>query len=167
MKNKLNQHQTLSYLFITALILWGCQTAPTPTLSATTNAPYPPLASTLAPYPINTPGNQAYPVATAYTPKYVLTLDPIRTGDIHVTGSGPIKLPIQIVDVSRTGKVLGAGIINESGHFDIPINPVAIGGNRIGILLGDLTGTTYRQEDFSGRDMPLIGLILTSTMTIK
>ncbi len=163
MTHTLKWHGALSFLLGIAFTLWGCGATPTPTL----NPPYPPQAGTPGPYPVSTVSSLPYPIATATAPKYVLSLDPVHSGDIHVTGSGPTKLPIQIIDVSKAGKQLGVGVINDAGRFDVPINPSAIGGNRIGIMLGDLTGTSYRQEDFTGRDMPLIGLVLTSTMTLK
>jgi hypothetical protein len=152
-------------------------------------------AKTVAPsgYPINTPfSGGAYPVSTPppatqpetgypvapspVTPNpeaasYTFTLDSIHAGDVHVTGTGPAQLPIRIADLSQGGVQIGVGLIDNTGRFDIAINPPAIGGYRIGVLLGDLSGTKYHIEDFGrvvgSRDIPLIGLVLTSTLTNK
>jgi hypothetical protein len=99
------------------------------------------------------------------------TLDSIRGGADRVSGTGPAGLPIRIIDISQVGAQIGSGVIEETGHFEILVAPPVVGGNRIGIQVGDLSGTSFRGEDFlSGpgyRDIPMVGIVLTSTLSTR
>ena len=163
-----------------ALTLFGCRSTPDssagyPINNQTNSNPggaYP-VSQPLSTQPASGyPGGALSPVPTsANAGKLVFTLDPIHAGDAHVTGTGPAHLPIRIIDLSRAGAEIGTSLIDDKGRFDIAISPPAVGGYRIGITLGDLTGTKYHIEDFVGgpgyKDYPLIGLVLTSTLAIK
>jgi hypothetical protein len=99
------------------------------------------------------------------------TMDPVRGGDTRVTGTGPAGLPIRIIDLSQAGTQIGSGVIDKTGHFKISVAVPIIGGNRIGIQIGELAGTLFRYDDFQRgpgyRDIPMIGIVFTSTLASK
>jgi hypothetical protein len=176
--NKLKS-RFLTVAIVVALAVAGCRsktTLPTgyPINNSSGGGGYP--ANTLV--PPATPPSSGYPGGASASPttnsevaSFIFTLDPIRAGDTHVTGAGPASLLIRLTDYNEAGFQIGTGLIDAQGHFDIAINPPAIGGHRINLQLGDLTGTKYHLEDFGNvpgiRDIPLIGLVMTSTLTIK
>ena len=128
-----------------AILLTGCAAGPAPS-----PIPQPdPLAPTLP------------------APRYTVTLDPVRAGDLVVSGSGPAGLPIRIVDISQVGYSYGETMIGQGGRFTLQLAEPAIGGNRIGVLLADLAGSKYTPADFGGRDIPLIGLVIASQLVAK
>lgn len=144
----------LCWILCLMLMMIGCQ-RPEPGTSPATS----PL-SPLSPQGENTPG---------WGP--IFTLDPLREGDIVVTGTGPANLPIRVIDLSQAGDQIGGGLIEQTGRFNIAVSSPVIGGNRIGIQIGDLTSTPFRYEDFiSGpgyRDYPMIGVVFTSTLATR
>ena len=112
---------------------------------------------------------QADPVAdpqpaSAVPPRYTVSLDPVRAGDTHVSGDGPGGLPLRVVDMSLAGEPLGEGVVAQDGTFLILLGSPVAGGNRVGILLGDLAGSKYSQSDFAVRDVPLIGAVVASQL---
>jgi hypothetical protein len=102
------------------------------------------------------------------SPIYVYTFDtPLVPGDTQVTGSGPENIPIRIVDVTLMGAELGAGAIDQDGKYAITVSPLPKG-HRIGIMLGTVADSKKSYElQRHGQDMPMIGIILTSTMTLE
>jgi hypothetical protein len=99
------------------------------------------------------------------------TLNPIRAGDTRVTGTGPARLPIRIIDVSLVGEQIGSGAIDENGKFDISVSPPIETQHSIGIQIGDLQGTPFKYEDFiwgeGYKDLPMVGIIFTTTLSTK
>ena len=117
--------------------------------------------------PSSPPTPQADPVAdphpaSAVPPQYSVSLDPVRAGDTRVSGEGPAGLPLRVVDMSLAGEPLGEGVVAQDGTFLILLGSPVAGGNRVGILLGELTGSKYSQSDFAVRDVPLIGAVVAS-----
>jgi len=125
-----------------------------------------PTASPLVPLPVS-PLSSPLMVPSPFPTGPAFTLDPVRAGDDHVTGTGPAGLPIRIVDLSEVGWQIGSGAINEDGNFDIQVVPI-VAGHRVGIQINDLSGTSFREEDFmSGpgySDIPMIGVVFTSAL---
>jgi hypothetical protein len=102
-------------------------------------------------------------VAPAPTDMPKLTLDqPLNAGMDMVTGSGPAGLPIRLYDVGITGEELGSVVIGQQGTFSIQLLSPLRSGQRVGLALGDLQGTTFKRQDFTNQaliDLPIIGLL--------
>ncbi len=135
--------RNLLVLILYALALTACRPAalPSPTL----------------PLPSPTPLDEAYPGPTlpVITPSAPATsavrfqIDrPVRTGATVVKGSGPAGIPIAIINVTDMGAELGAGVIDPNNRFAIAVSPLPVN-VRIGLTLGDLTGTSYTYEQFN------------------
>jgi hypothetical protein len=75
---------------------------------------------------------------------------PLKPGDTIVRGTGPANVPIIIANVFLMGEVIGEGIIDADGHFEIAVPPLEEG-HWIGIALDNLSGTEYTYEDFYAR----------------
>lgn len=117
--------------------------------------PLPP--STGAAYPISTPivaeypapvndaqatNESAYPAPALPGPRvdpaerFRFDL-PLPANNTIVTGQAPENLPLAIVDVTFAGVILGSGLSDENGRFEIPVTPLPEG-HRIGIALASL-----------------------------
>lgn len=72
---------------------------------------------------------------------------PIIEGSKSVSGVGPPGVPIRIQDVTFMGTLLGETTIAADGTFQITVEPLEVG-HRIGVSLGDFTGTEWRTEEF-------------------
>jgi hypothetical protein len=60
---------------------------------------------------------------------------PLKAGAMEVSGRGPAGIPLQVVDITGGGEVLGTGVIEDDGSFLIKLG-VPIEANRaIGISL--------------------------------
>jgi hypothetical protein len=60
---------------------------------------------------------------------------PLRAGTKEVTGRGPADIPLQVIDITAGGEILGSGIIDDDGSFAIGLG-VPVEANRvIGIRL--------------------------------
>jgi predicted small lipoprotein YifL len=73
---------------------------------------------------------------------------PLRAGDIAVRGSGPPDVPIIIANVTLMGTPLIFGEIGPDGHFEFDLPAPLEENHRIGLALGDLTGTPWSEEMF-------------------
>lgn len=125
-------HWRVRSTLIIILCLAAC-TSPAPTLSPVPTSP-------LILSPLDTP--------TALSAAVPFRLDkPIVEGINTVSGTGPSGVPIIIADVTFVGEVLGTGRIGPDGVFTIAV-PVLEKGHRIGLAIGDLTGTQWKMEDF-------------------
>lgn len=79
-----------------------------------------------------------------------------------VTGTGLPSLPIRLYEVDMTGKQLANGVIDEQGTFSIQLLTPLKAGQRVGLVLGDLKGTSFRREQvkqYALIDLPIIGLL--------
>jgi hypothetical protein len=61
---------------------------------------------------------------------------------------GPAGIPIMLQDITFNGEVLALGAIDENGRFKVNLPRSLEVGHRIGITLGDLTGTGLSREQF-------------------
>ena len=135
---------TVVFLVSTLFLSSGCAQK-TPALS-----PVPPTPSTVfqSPFasPLGTLQSPLPPDAGAIVP---FRLDrPIPVKAQEVTGSGPTGVPIQVVDVTMAGVLLGTGVIDRDGTFTVSLFTPLEARHRIGIALGSLAGTKWRDEDF-------------------
>ncbi len=114
--------------------------------------------------PLATPGgspleNQS-PVSTPL-PAIVLN-EPVRAGDTQVSGSGPPSLPIRLYDVGLTGDELGSEVIGKNGTFKVKLASPLRAGQRVGLALGDMTGTDFSYDALKEQatiNLPVIGLL--------
>lgn len=145
------------------LILVGLLAACAPLVP--TSPPVSPLSPLRSPSPLPTPQPPANKIAAFRLNK------PIFEGTDQVTGTGPEGVPIMIVDVTFMGEPLGQGVIGSNGVFAIKV-PVLEKNHRIGIMLGNLTGTPWKMEDFYAPEyrgdeavqMPMVGFVYDSAM---
>jgi len=149
------------YSIVLVLTLVGMFFLPACARSAPPESPLvlSPLASPIRPATAPTP-------TLPFGPRF--TLDrPLLPNSTVVTGQGPAGVPIRIVNVTRAGRELGAGTIGPDGRFSIEVSPLPPG-ERIGIMLGDVTGTPFRKEDFlRGEgyvDIPMVGILFDTAM---
>jgi hypothetical protein len=93
--------------------------------------------------------------------------EPVRVNDTIVTGSGPANVPILLINVSFVGEVLASTTINESGHFLFEIDQPLEVNHSIGLQLGDISGTEFRESQFLYNEKyyerPFIGIIFFMT----
>jgi hypothetical protein len=150
----MNRHPAAkAYLMplVFGLLLAGSGCSPT-----ATSAPTPGVALTGFPYPgptlaDNTP-NIAYPVSTATRPGTVAAIPfrlekPVYEGATQVFGRGPATVPIVLQDVTFAGVVLSATTIDSNGTFAFAVAPLEKN-HRIGVTLGDLSGTPWQLDVF-------------------
>ena len=118
------------------------------------------------PAPATTQTADGYP-APGKGPEFTLN-QPVRASDSQVTGKGPAGVPIKLVNVARSGELIGETTIGSDGAFTISLPSKLTAGDRIALMLGNTAGTNVDPNDFvSGpgyQDYPLIGNLLTSTV---
>lgn len=134
-------------VFCVSLLIIGCNSvSPTPTLNIPTR-----------PYPGPVTGAPVNPVR--------FQIDrPVKVGDTVVKGSGPAGIPIVIANVTTMGTILGGDVIGDDNRFSVDVTPLEAN-TRIGLEIGDLTGTSYvwdqfQTEPFKGSGaliVPLVG----------
>jgi len=136
-----------SIFLLVSLLIAGCNSAPT---TPTNNPP-------TKPYPGPVTGAPVNPVR--------FQIDrPVKAGDTIVKGSGPAGVPIVIANVTMMGTILGGDVIGADNRFSIDVPPLE-SSTRIGVEIGDLTGTNYvwdqfQSEQFKGSGaltVPLVG----------
>jgi len=149
--------QLSSWIWAAILILAACNT-PTPTVS-----PLPQTSPIVVPGPFDSPVSAT---ALPMGPAFMLN-EPILEGATTITGTGGPNVPIRIVDISMSGTDIALGIVGSDGKFSLPVTGQLLKGHNIGIILGDLAGTSFKRDDFiSGpnySDLPYIGTIFAST----
>src|SRR5450432_136779 len=120
--------------------------------ACSTPKPVPGATSTAAGYPAVQGTQPLYP---GVAPEPTLRGDeipfhiakPIMAGATTVSGTGPAGAPIVLEDVSFMGAVLGQTKVGPDGKFQFAVQPVA-SGDRLGVTLGDVTGTQFTQDQF-------------------
>lgn len=133
--------------------LAACRGKPSPVLSPLVSPVTSPLASPVA-SPLPTPVEVA---------EFILQ-QPLKQGQETVSGTGPPRVPIRIVDITYMGDELGYGVIDQDGTFSIAVSPLA-SGHRVGIMLGDVSDPERRQAlQRGGQDLPMVGIVLASAM---
>ena len=111
-------------------------------------APETPVPSTVSPLasPLEAGGS---PLATPTREVEPFQMDkPLVAGMSKITGSGPAGIPVLVADVTMGGQVLGRSTINNQGEFEIKLNAPLEARHRLGLTLGDMTGTGKQYEDF-------------------
>jgi hypothetical protein len=96
---------------------------------------------------------------------------PIAVGATRVTGRGPEDVPIVLMDITFAGPVLATGEIDGNGEFELMLNEPLEAEHRIGLSLGDLSGSKWQAADFSSDfngdeaiNIPQIGFFFDSYM---
>lgn len=116
--------------------------------------------------PIEAPSTSSHAPPPTVRPEFILD-EPLKAESTMVTGAGPANVPIKVVDITRMGRELGTGVIGSDGNFAIEVSPL-IQGDRIGIMLGDVTGTDIDPADYSKgesySDIPMIGVVFDTAM---
>ena len=140
---------------ITSFLLFGCNITQNETTVTSLGTPgtlenqessYPsggyPIADLDLAYP-------SYPVEGEHLrgPDFILNT-PLQAGDTMVSGIGPADVPIKLIDLSEIDLVLDETTINEDGSFEFHIQQTLQEGHLIGIILGDISGTSFHQSDF-------------------
>lgn len=121
------------------------------------DSPVSPLAEQSSfPSPLPSPEKKQGPVFTIS--------QPVLAGSREVTGSGPAGVPIFLVDVTEVGRQLAATTIDKDGKFLFELVEDLVAGHSVGLMIGDLEGTSFNYEDFlygdTYYDRPLIGVLL-------
>ena len=128
---------------------------------------YPPPSDEMVPlsaYPA--PGGNESPAAGTH---FRIDL-PVLEGATELTGAGPAGTPIQVVDISMNGSVLGNGVIGDDERFAIQL-ATALEANRIiGIELAiprdsDTWTQLWELRGENARSIPNLGYYLDSIVT--
>lgn len=114
------------------------------------------------------------PMATSTAPNVEpFRLDtPIVEGATRVSGSGPAGVPIVLHDITLGGVLLASSAIDTNNEFEFQLDEPLERGHRIGIALGDLSGTRWEQDDFSNESyygeralsVPQVGFFFDTSM---
>lgn len=160
----------LPLLVLIALITAGCQSAgPTEQEIRETEAGYPApetVPDMAGSYPAD--GYPAEPDIPIEVPGYnrgpdFNILEPVVGGDMVVEGNGPTGVPINLIDFSTGGTLLGTTIIETDGTFKFELEQPLVSGNSIAIQLGDISGTDLNPDDFiyneNYYDRPYVGIL--------
>jgi hypothetical protein len=145
----------------------GATTTGAPAAGPTATGAYPAPAGAY-PAPAAALDSNGYPAPTLpQGPEFSFTL-PVKASDAEVTGKGPAGVPIKLVNVARSAETIGETTIGSDGTFKISAQGKLIAGDRIALMLGNLAGTKFNQNDFlSGpgyQDYPLVGILFTSAV---
>ncbi len=160
-------------LLLFALVACGSTGADRSSVTATTES-----AAPLPAYPGAYPALPASPLPTVDpypAPPYSnlpegpqFTIDqPVRLSQGRVTGTGPAGVPIRIVNITRGASQIAAVTIGSDGIFSAPLQDT-FAGDRIAIMLGDLSGTSFDRNQFlrgpGYEDWPLVGVLFASAL---
>ena len=139
-----------------------------PTSGATATGAYPAPTSAY-PAPSAAQGVDGYPPPSPLTQGPQFTLNtPVRVADAQVTGKGPAGVPVKLVNVARSGDLIGETTIGNDGAFTVKVSAKLIAGDRIALMLGNTAGTKFNPNDFitgpGYEDRPLVGVMFASTV---
>jgi hypothetical protein len=155
MKTTLNYYEIKLYLSIVALVtvFSACSDASAPSIVSdksdqeTNNVDAYPVENsnvTNFAYPATSGESvvtqESYPAPVASEefkePRFRFDL-PLTEGSTSASGQSPPNLAITIVDITFNGVVLGSGVSNDDGRFNVSVQPLPQG-HRIGITFADL-----------------------------
>jgi hypothetical protein len=127
--------------------------------------------------------NEAYPAAnnagypapvTATEGKQgpVFTINkPVKVSATEVTGTGPAKVPIVLVSVTNLGEQISSTVISNDGTFVFKLTAPLTVDTTVGIMLGDLSGTSFNAMDFTVSatyyDRPMIGILFDIAQVVQ
>jgi len=151
-------------LIIILVFLYACNfspdkaSVPYPEPSTTSDQSYP------SPFPSIEPSID--PAAIRFQ-----LLKPLLSGMTEVSGTGLPGVPIGIYDVTYMGTLLGESVIKKDGTFKVRVD-VLEERHRIGIGLGDISGTKWKPEDFQNPGyngdeamlVPMVGFFFDTAM---
>lgn len=97
---------------------------------------------------------------------------PLSDGDTKVSGTGPAGVPIEVVDVTLMRLVLAKGTIEDNNTFSFELKEPLEKGHRIGIVLAELAGTEWTEEQFADQfyngdqamNVPTVGFFFDTAM---
>jgi hypothetical protein len=115
----------IKFLLLVAFVILavGCNTND-PKL---TDSPLSPLASPFSNSPQPSPPSKS---------KLRFSIDePVMSGTKEISGKGPSGIPLQVVDITTGGEVLGSGRISADGYFRIKLGKPIKENHIIGIQL--------------------------------
>lgn len=156
-------------LILTALGITACASQPTPQNIPPTEKPasYPaPIETNLQPvqvdpaYPAPTESNLPPPPYPMPTQVIIIKTSsvkdivpfrinkPVKPGANEVSGSGPANVPVILVSITVNGDLLGEGTIDANGTYTIKTIRPILEGERIGVTIGNLSGSPYTDTDF-------------------
>src|SRR2546425_7993695 len=119
-----------------------------PASGATATSAYP-APDSAYPAPSVAQGADGYPPPSPLTQGPQFTLNtPVRASDTQVTGKGPAGVPVKLVNVARSGELIGETTIGNDGAFTVKVSAKLIAGDRIALMLGNTAGTKFNPNDF-------------------
>lgn len=110
---------------------------PTPAMPAEESYPAGEPPTRMVPSP--TPLPEGYPASSDEVfeePRFQID-QPLVAGAERVTGQAPPNMTLAIANVTLSGEVLGTGVSDDQGRFDVAVSPLPAG-NRIGVTFGEL-----------------------------
>ena len=112
---------------------------PPPTPAMPTAESYPPGQPPTRVIPSPTPLPEGYPGSSEEVfeePRFQID-QPLTAGAESVSGQAPPNMTLAIANVTLNGQVLGTGISDDEGRFEIAVSPLTAG-HRIGVTFGEL-----------------------------
>jgi hypothetical protein len=141
-------------------------TTPQAAGGATATGAYP-APDSAYPAPTDAQDANGYPAPGKEGPQFTLNT-PVHASDTEVTGKGPAGVPVKLVNVARSGELIGETTIGNDGAFTVKVSAKLIAGDRIALMLGNTAGTKFNRDDFVRGpgyvDYPLIGVMFASTV---
>lgn len=151
----------IAIIMISFVLLAACGQQQPPPAAETTAVPVG------AQYPYPYPAPEVTEVAPVQGPAFTIDA-PVTVASGQISGSGPAGVPIRVVNVTRGAEDIALVTIGEDGRFSADISGRVTAGDRVGLMLGDISGTRFSRDDFlSGPgydDIPTIGIIFTSVL---
>ena len=141
------------------MIVVGCANGEKP---EPTRSPLSPVASPISDSPQPSPS----PAGVRFN------LDePVVAEAMRVSGQGPSGIPLQVVDVTAGGEVLGSGRINSNGQFAIKLGKPIPATHVIGIQLGtakdpDTWPGLWEMRGDGARAIPQVGDFFDSAVSV-
>ncbi|MBN1668643.1 MAG: hypothetical protein JW862_16235 [Anaerolineales bacterium] len=129
-------------------------------------------ASDTYPAPVEMQQYDPYPEPASSDDSLRFMIDkPVLVGATEVTGRGPAGVPIMLVDVTLAGEPIALSVIASDGTFRFTV-PAQEANHRIGIALGNLSGTGWTETDFQdpkyngdqARTVPTIGFFFDTAL---
>lgn len=163
--------KSFAFLVLFMLILMGCNTSGTITstneATVVTDSVSNP-SSPILPNSIISP----VPTVSSVQPQAFVFDRPNKPGQTILSGSGVPNAPIVLYDITMNGQVLGSTTIDADGRFEVGLATPLQTGHRIGLGLGDLSGTPFTQKDFAfpefngpeARNIPQVGFFFDTLM---
>jgi hypothetical protein len=129
----------LMIVLVLATAIAGCgkkdgEPTPEPARPTASESPLSPIPGPGAESPLDSPLAAGSPIQPMVVEHFKLD-KPIKAGALEVSGRGPAGTPLQVVDITGGGEILGTGVIGDDGSFVIKLG-VPVEENRvIGISL--------------------------------